>query len=157
MGARNALATSEFNDVVKFYPDDPLSGNALFYLGEIDYRSGHFASAIKNYDRVLDEYPGNNKIPASHLHKGEALLAMHQNEAGIRELRVPHPALPQRSRSHAGAQPPQRHGRRRHLPPLSKTAGPHQTGSLSPACHSNLVTNPRHQSFDLTALGSGQR
>ncbi len=88
MGARNALATSEFNDVVKYYPDNPLSGNALFYLGEMDYRSGHFASSIKTYDRVLTEYPGGNKIPATHLHKGEALLAMHQNEAGVRELRV---------------------------------------------------------------------
>jgi TolA-binding protein len=88
MGARNALATSEFNDVVKFYPDNPLSGNALFYLGEMDYRSGRFGSSIKTYDRVLTEYPASNKIPASHLHKGEALLAMHQNDAGIRELRV---------------------------------------------------------------------
>jgi TolA-binding protein len=88
MGARTALATSEFNDVVKFYPDNPLSGNALFYLAEMDYRSGHFGSSIKTYDRVLSEYPGNNKIPAAHLHKGEALIAMHQNEAGVRELRV---------------------------------------------------------------------
>jgi TolA-binding protein len=88
MGARNALATSEFNDVVKFYPDNPLSGNALFYLGEMDYRSGRFNSSIKSYDRVLTEYPASNKIPASHLHKGEALIAMHQNDAGIRELRA---------------------------------------------------------------------
>jgi TolA-binding protein len=87
MGARYALATSEFNDVVKYYPDNALSGNALFYLAEIDYHAGHFGPSIKNYDRVLAEYPGSNKIPASHLHKGEALIAMHQNEAGIRELR----------------------------------------------------------------------
>jgi TolA-binding protein len=88
MGARYALASSEFNDVIKFYPDNSLSANSLFYLGEIDYRGGRYGSAIKNYDRVLDEYPGNNKIPASHLHKGEALIAMHQNEAGVRELRA---------------------------------------------------------------------
>jgi TolA-binding protein len=87
MGARYALATSEFNDVVKFYPDNALSGNALFYLAEIDYHASHFSPSIKNYDRVLTEYPGSNKIPAAHLHKGEALIAMHQNDAGIRELR----------------------------------------------------------------------
>jgi TolA-binding protein len=88
MGARYALATSEFNDVVKFYPDNALSGNALFYLAEIDYHAGHFGPSIKSYDRVLTEYPGSNKIPAAHLHKGEALIAMHQNEAGVRELRA---------------------------------------------------------------------
>jgi TolA-binding protein len=88
MGARYALATSEFNDVVKFYPDNALSGNALYYVAEIDYHQGHYAPSIKSYDRVLDEYPASNKIPAAHLHKGEALLATHQNDAGVRELRV---------------------------------------------------------------------
>jgi TolA-binding protein len=88
MGARYALATSEFSDVVKFYPDNALSGNALFYLAEIDYHAGHFGPSLKSYDRVLTEYPGSNKIPAAHLHKGEALIAIHQNEAGVRELRT---------------------------------------------------------------------
>ncbi|HEX4650996.1 MAG TPA: outer membrane protein assembly factor BamD [Granulicella sp.] len=88
MGARYALATSEFNDVVKYYPDNALSGNALFYLAEMDYHAAHYNPSIKNYDRVLTEYPGSNKIPAAHLHKGEALIAMHQKDAGIRELRA---------------------------------------------------------------------
>ncbi|HWZ50590.1 MAG TPA: tetratricopeptide repeat protein [Granulicella sp.] len=87
MGARYSLATSEFGDVVKFYPDNPLSGNSLYYLGEIDYRAGHFGASVKSYDRVLSEYPASARIPAAHLHKGEALLAMHQNDAGVRELR----------------------------------------------------------------------
>jgi TolA-binding protein len=88
MGARYSLATSEFGDVVKYYPDNPLSGNSLYYLGEIDYRAGHFGASVKSYDRVLTEYPGSARIPAAHLHKGEALLAMHQNDAGVRELRA---------------------------------------------------------------------
>ncbi len=74
--------------MIQSYPDDSLAGNAYYYLGEIDYRSGKFAAAIKNYDHVIDQYPANPKIPVSHLHKGSALLALRQREAGIDELRA---------------------------------------------------------------------
>jgi TolA-binding protein len=74
--------------VIRAYPDDQLAGNSFYYLGEIEYRNGKYAAAAKDYDKVLEQFPGNNKIPASHLHKGEALLQMKQTEAGIRELRA---------------------------------------------------------------------
>jgi tol-pal system protein YbgF len=88
MGARYALATSEFGDVVRFYPDDNLSGNSLYYLGEIDYRAGHYASAARNYDKLIAQFPASNKVPAAHLHKGQALLLLKQNENGVKELRL---------------------------------------------------------------------
>ena len=88
MAAKYTLAASEFSDVVRYYPDHPLSGNAFYYQGEIDYRAGHYPSAIKDYDKVLDQYPDSNKVPASHLHKGQALLALKQTDAGVRELRA---------------------------------------------------------------------
>jgi TolA-binding protein len=87
MGARYALAVAEFGDVMKYYPDDSLSGNSLYYLGEIDYRAAKYASAAKFYDRLLVQFPASPKVPAARLHKGEALIAMKQTEAGIRELR----------------------------------------------------------------------
>ncbi len=82
------LALSEFGALIKAHPDDNLSGNAYFYLGEIDMRTDKPAAAVKNYDHVLEQYPDNAKIPAAHLHKGQALIAMHENDAGIRELRA---------------------------------------------------------------------
>jgi tol-pal system protein YbgF len=88
MAAKYVLATSEFGDVIKSYPDDPLAGNSYYYLGEIEYRAGRFASAIKNYDHVVQQFPGNPKVPVSRLHKGSALLALKQREAGIAEMRA---------------------------------------------------------------------
>ena len=43
MAAKYSLASSEFGDVIHFYPDNPLSGNANYYQGEIEYRAGKFA------------------------------------------------------------------------------------------------------------------
>ncbi len=88
MAAKYALAASEFGDVVKNYPDNPLSGSAFYYQAEIDYRGGRYASAVKNYDSVLQQYPDSNKVPVSHLHKGMALVSLNQKDAAVREFRT---------------------------------------------------------------------
>ena len=88
MGAKYPLASSEFADVVKNYPDHPLAGNASFYQGEIAYRANKYQDAIKEYDKVIEQYGDSNKVPVSHLHKGQALIALKQNDAGVRELRA---------------------------------------------------------------------
>ena len=81
------VASSEFGDVVRYYPQDDLAGNAQYYMGEIAYRQGKYPQAIKSYDAVLEQFPGNNKAPAAQLRKGESLLAINQKDAGVRELR----------------------------------------------------------------------
>ena len=87
MAGKYPLAASEFADIIKQYPDDNMSGNAYFYLGEINNKANKPAIAIKDYDHLLEHYPDNSKIPAAHLHKGEALIRMKQTDAGVRELR----------------------------------------------------------------------
>lgn len=88
MAAKYKLASSEFTEIIKNYPDNPLSGNAYYYRAEIDYRAGRYPDAIKDYDAVINNYPASNKVPVSRLHKGQALLVMKDREAGIRELRT---------------------------------------------------------------------
>jgi len=86
--ARYPVAASEFADVIHYYPQDPLAGNAQFYLGEIAFRQGQFAAAVKSYDAVLEQYSGNSKAPAAELRKGQSLIEMGQKDAGVRELRT---------------------------------------------------------------------
>lgn len=85
--AKYDLSNSEFSDVVKYYPQDDLAGNAHFYMGEIAFRQGKFAQAEKQYDIVLEQFAGNPKAPAAQLRKGESLLQSQQREAGAQELR----------------------------------------------------------------------
>ncbi len=86
--AKYNLASQEFGDVIKFYPQSTQAGNSQFYLGEIDYRSGNYKNAIQNYDQVLQQYPGNSKAPTAELRKGQSELTLGQHEAGIRDLRA---------------------------------------------------------------------
>ncbi len=87
-GAKYDLATSEFADVVKYYPQSEQAGNASFYLGEVAYRQGLYPAAIRNYDIVLEQFAGSTKAPAAQLRKGEAELASSQRDAGVRDLRA---------------------------------------------------------------------
>jgi TolA-binding protein len=96
--ARYQLASSEFQDVVHYYPLDDLAGTAQFYLGEIAYHQQNYSDSINFYTAVLTGFSGNAKAPAAQLHKGLALLMMNKREAGIKELRElieRHPQTPE--------------------------------------------------------------
>jgi TolA-binding protein len=88
IAAKNSLAASEFQDLIRAYPNDNLAGNAWFYLGEMDFHSGKFSAAVKDYDHVLGDYPSNQKIAVAHLHKGQALLSLKQRDAAVDEFRA---------------------------------------------------------------------
>jgi tol-pal system protein YbgF len=80
------LASQEFSDYLKYYPNTDLAGNAQFYLGDISYRQGNYADAVKAYDAVIEQYPSGNKAAAAQLKKAYALLELGQRQAGVREL-----------------------------------------------------------------------
>src|SRR4051794_23049468 len=64
------LASQEFGDYLKYYPNTDLAGNAQFYLGDVAYRQGNFEDAVKSYDTVIERYPDGNKAAAAQLKKG---------------------------------------------------------------------------------------
>lgn len=84
---RNGTATKEFGKLLKDYGGFDQAGDAQFYLGEIEYRQGHYQTAILAYDKAFDQYPGCDKVAASRLKKAFALLELEQRDAGVQELR----------------------------------------------------------------------
>jgi tol-pal system protein YbgF len=102
--AKYDVASSEFQDVIHYYPLDEMAGTAHYYLGEIAYRQNKPSEAVKAYNAVLEGFPGNSKAPAAQLHKGLALLQMNRKEAGVHELRAliqRHPQTPEASQARA--------------------------------------------------------
>lgn len=82
------LATQEFNDYLKFYPNTDLAGNASFYLAEVEFKQGNYAQAAKDYDKVLENFPSGNKVAAAHLKKGYSFAELGQKDAAIAELQA---------------------------------------------------------------------
>ena len=102
--ARYQVAAGEFQDVVTYYPQDDLAGNAQFYLGEIAYKQNDFNNAIKAYNAVLEGFSGSPKAAAAQLHKGLALIQQNKRDAGVRELRAliqRHPQTPEATQARA--------------------------------------------------------
>jgi TolA-binding protein len=85
---RFQVAQGEFQDVLTYYPQDDLAGNAQFYLGEIAYQQKDYPTAVKSYNAVLESFSGSPKAGAAQYHKALALLAQGKRDAGIRELRA---------------------------------------------------------------------
>ena len=81
------LANSEFQDYLKYYGDTDLASNAQFYLGEIAYAQKNYEDAVREYDKVLNNYPKSFKLAPARYKKGMALLELGQKNAGIKELR----------------------------------------------------------------------
>lgn len=81
------LARQEFLDYLKYYGDTDLASNAQFYLGEIAYAQKNFEQAVREYDKVLVNYPKSFKLAPARLKKGLALLEANQKASGVRELR----------------------------------------------------------------------
>ena len=86
-GGNNELATQEFNDYIKFYPNTDLAGNAYFYLAEMSYKAGDYQKAVTNYDLVLQNFPGGSKTASAELRKGYALIELGKQDEGVQELK----------------------------------------------------------------------
>jgi tol-pal system protein YbgF len=86
-GAKYDLATQEFSDYVKFYPNTDLAGNCYFYLGEIQFHQANYQQAAQSYDQVLQNFPTGTKVASAQLKKGLALIELGKQDDGVEELR----------------------------------------------------------------------
>jgi len=56
-GGKADLAAAEFNDFIRFYPNDPNAATAQFYIAQIHYSQGRYDQAVMDFDAVLERYP----------------------------------------------------------------------------------------------------
>jgi tol-pal system protein YbgF len=86
-GGKNDLASQEFSDYIKFYPNTDLAGNCYYYLGELQFKQANYQQAVQSYDQVLQNFPSGNKAASAQLKKGFALLELGKQDEGVSELR----------------------------------------------------------------------
>ena len=63
-----------FQDLLEKYPKSKSADNAQFWIAEIYYREKWYEKAILEYQKVIENYPQGNKIPAALLKQGFAFL-----------------------------------------------------------------------------------
>jgi len=67
-------ARKGFQELIKRSPKSDNADNAQFWIGEIYYREKWYEKSILEYQKVIENYPKGNKVPASLLKQGFAFL-----------------------------------------------------------------------------------
>ncbi len=67
-------ARAKFKELIERHPQSERADNAQFWIGEIYYREKWYEKAILEYQKVIENYPKGNKVPASLLKQGFAFL-----------------------------------------------------------------------------------
>jgi len=67
-------ARNKFKELIERHPKSERADNAQFWIGEIYYREKWYEKAILEYQKVIENYPKGNKVPASLLKQGFAFL-----------------------------------------------------------------------------------
>jgi tol-pal system protein YbgF len=86
-GKHYDLATSEFQDYLKYYGETDLASNAQFYLGEVAFMQNQYQLALDNYNKVIENYPRSFKTATARMRKGFCLAELGQKASAVRELR----------------------------------------------------------------------
>jgi len=67
-------ARGKFQELLERFPKSERADNAQFWIGEIYYREKWYEKSILEYQKVIENYPNGNKVPASLLKQGFAFL-----------------------------------------------------------------------------------
>jgi len=70
------IARQKFIELLSRYPKSENADNAQFWIGEIYYREKMYTNAILEYQKVIENYPDGNKVPASLLKQGLSFYNM---------------------------------------------------------------------------------
>jgi len=71
-------AREQFLEYLKRFPKAKNADNAQFWIGEIYYRDKWYEKAIMEYQKVIENYPDGNKVPAALLKQGLAFSSLNE-------------------------------------------------------------------------------
>jgi len=84
----------KFESFIKEYPQDELTDNAQFWIGETNYNEKDYESAILAYETLLKKYPKSEKVPGALLKQGYSFIEIGDTKTGkniLEKLRERYP------------------------------------------------------------------
>lgn len=77
---RYNLAREAFQTYLKQFSDTEVADNAQYWIGECNYATGDFAGAVAEFQKVVDNYPKGDKVPAALLKIGHSYSRLRNTE-----------------------------------------------------------------------------
>jgi len=81
-GGDYAQASRGFRSFIQQYPDNTLTPNAWYWLGESYYVTMNYPVALEAFQRLLSQFPQSEKAPDALLKVGYSQLELKQADAG---------------------------------------------------------------------------
>lgn len=81
-GGDYAQASRGFRSFIQQYPDNALTPNAWYWLGESYYVTMNYPVALEAFQRLLSQFPQSEKAPDALLKVGYSQLELKQDDAG---------------------------------------------------------------------------
>ena len=81
-------AIDQFRTFLQNYPSSGYADNALFWIGECQFRLGDFERAVLTFEDVVKRYPDENKVPDALYRQGVALVEIGRKK-GEEEIYTP--------------------------------------------------------------------
>ena len=97
-------ALKGFRQFLERYPNSPLASNAQYWLGECYYAQRRFSQAIVEFERVFNQYPSSEKVPAALLKIGYSNLELQEHaraRAIFRQLVRAYPKTPEAAKAYS--------------------------------------------------------
>ncbi len=85
---RYSLARESFQTYLKQFPDTEVADNAQYWIGECNYVTGDFAGAIAEFQKVVQNYPKGDKVPAALLKIGISYSRLKNTEEANKYYRT---------------------------------------------------------------------
>jgi tol-pal system protein YbgF len=76
-------AITLFRQYVESHNHSEAADNAQFWIAEALVSQGRYAEALREYDRLLKDYPQGDKAPAAYLKKGILSLQLERRDEGV--------------------------------------------------------------------------
>jgi tol-pal system protein YbgF len=87
-GGDYAQASRGFRTFIQQYPDNALTSNAWYWLGESYYVTMNYPVALEAFQRLLSQFPQSEKAPDALLKVGYSQLELKQLDAGKATLQA---------------------------------------------------------------------
>ncbi|OOG63983.1 tol-pal system protein YbgF [Rhodanobacter sp. B04] len=75
-------ASREFRSFIKQYPNNALTPNAWYWLGQSYYVTTNYSVALESFQQLLNQFPQSDKAPEALLKVGYSQIELKQNAAG---------------------------------------------------------------------------